>query len=1134
MKRRMVAGATVACAMTAAVPAVARAQDAAVLTGRVVSDRSGEGVAGATVAIPELNIGTLTNASGNFTLSVPAARVRGQSVGLAVRFIGFRPQRRTLTLTTGRQTLAFTLVTDASRLSEVVVTGVSVATERVKVPFAVTKIDSTQSPVTNINPLAQLQGKVPGANIVAASGRPGSPPSVLLRGPKSLNASGRSQEPLYIVDGVILNNGATFNGLGGSIGDINPQDIASVEVVKGAAAASLYGSQAANGVIQITTKRGSGAGGVHFGARSEYGKSDIENEIGIAQRQALLMNETQDRFCITNGLTAAVGVGCYRTVDYLSENVRINQNALDYATGTVSFPIDPGSGLQGRDARRMFQTNPWPGNNYDAVAEFARPQPLTINQLDMTGKFGGTDLFAAANYTDQGGGIKYLNGYQRGSFRLNAGQQVGSNVQIGGNTYFSRSAVDGFNQEAGGAAFFRLTRTPPIVDLGRTDSAGRLLIRPNIQGGGAQNENALYSLQNVSRIDYRDRFIGALSGRYTPSRYLNADASFGYDNEAQSGRQFSNRGYRTTGPAASPSTNNGAINTYNQNNRSMNGRVSAVAPNISPFQSLVLSPSISALYLQQDIEYRGQSGSQLSVSNVTDLQNATQTTLFAQATRQSVRQLTYSGGLRAEFRDRYIIDGAMRRDGNSTFGIENRWKNYGRIAGSWIVSSEPFFKNVSAIDLLKFSANYGTSGLQPAFSSQYETYTIGAGGTLTPATLGNSHLKPQVDKGSELIAEIGAFHNFNFTGTYALSHTFNQILLVTLPAAQRFQYQWQNAGTLQNKTVELALAFPVLKAKGLDWTGRATFERTITKITQLDIPAYVTGGTLQATDQLFRIAKGERVGTFYGRAFATSCSDLPANAAAVCGGPGSQYQKNSDGFIVWTGGYGLNEGYSGNHWNTTLAGNSAVAPYPLANINLAWGHPITRRDPTTGAALQVPLGQSLPKFRWSVNNSVSYKKFTLYGLVDAAVGQSVYNQGRGWSYLDFLSKDQDQSGKAVGDVKPISYYYRTQVENTSGLGGLYDILGPNNYFVEHASYAKLRETTVQYHVGRLGFARGDWTVGVTGRNLHTWTNYSGFDPEVGLTANNGAGSLGSGAISGVDAFTFPNLRTFSFNISTRF
>src|SRR5206468_3812330 len=166
-------------------------------------------------------------------------------------------------------------------------------------------------PVTGNSALAGLAGKVTGMSVVSAGGRPGTAPSIMLRGPKSINSSA-SRTPLILVDGVILN---------GSSNDINPDDIESVEVVKGAAASSLYGSRAGNGVIQITTKSAKNSlEGVTFHFRNEAGASDVERDFGLAKYHALVMDETNRQFC------AAVSGQplCARTFDYFFEQSRIN------------------------------------------------------------------------------------------------------------------------------------------------------------------------------------------------------------------------------------------------------------------------------------------------------------------------------------------------------------------------------------------------------------------------------------------------------------------------------------------------------------------------------------------------------------------------------------------------------------------------------------------------------------------------------------------------------------------------------------------------------------------------------------------------------------------------------------------
>src|SRR5215208_6846965 len=348
------------------------------ITGRVASD-DGRPLEGANVFITEMNVSVGTNAQGRYSILIPAARVQGQAVNVRVRSIGFTPQAKPVTVQAGEQTVDFTLAVDVQRLNTVVTTGVTAGTEKAKVPFAVDRVTAADLPVPAVNPLTQLQGKVAGANIVSASGRPGAQPAVLLRGPKSMNASGRGQDPLYIVDGVILNGG---------LPDLNPLDIESVEVVKGAAAASLYGARAGNGVIQITTKSGkSGSDGLRWTVNSEYGTSDIERNIGIAQNHALLMDPTGTRFCRavsgSTNVTADARYNCATTFDYNAVQTAINNVPGDSvpSANVPSFPIDPGSTINGGVLRQRFQVEQWPGRTYNAVDQFVNPKPLYQNNL---------------------------------------------------------------------------------------------------------------------------------------------------------------------------------------------------------------------------------------------------------------------------------------------------------------------------------------------------------------------------------------------------------------------------------------------------------------------------------------------------------------------------------------------------------------------------------------------------------------------------------------------------------------------------------------------------------------------------------------------------------------------------------
>jgi hypothetical protein len=257
------------------------------------------------------------------------------------------------------------------------------------------------------------------------------------------------------------------------------------------------------------------------------------------------------------------------------------------------------------------------------------------------------------------------------------------------------------------------------------------------------------------------------------------------------------------------------------------------------------------------------------------------------------------------------------------------------------------------------------------------------------------------------------------------------------------------------------------------------------------------------------------------------------NFQADCGTPTSSFQVNDDGLVVWTGGHGLGEGITSNLWSTALP--SAGSPWGRP---LNWGMPITVRDTLCIAApsascpvLASPLGHALPDFNFAVSQTFNWRRLSVYGLLQGVMGRDVWNQGRHWAHLDLLAADIDQAGRTPQAAKPTGYYWRAGPPDNVGLNGLYDNLGfyPNSYFVEDASYVKLRELVFSYNFGPVGGV-GNWTASLAGRNLFTITNYTGFDPEVGQSG----GLANSGLVTAIDAFTFPNTRSLTFGLSTSF
>jgi TonB-linked SusC/RagA family outer membrane protein len=1092
-----------------AASAAAQAQSA-VIAGRVLTNQ-GQPLQGANVFITDMNISVGTNAAGRYSISIPGERVRGQSATLRIRSIGFKPEARQIRITAGSQTIDFALAEDVNRLENVVVTGVATGTAARNVPFAVSRVDTTQMPVIGANAIQQLQGKVAGANIQSTSGRPGSTPGIVLRGPTSINASGRGQGPLYIVDGVLLN---------GSVPDINPNDIESVEIVKGMAAASLYGATAGGGVINITTKSGRTATeGVKVGMRSEYGMNDIPHQFFMAQQTFLPFNPTGDFYCAD---VSSGGSPCARYIDMNAERRRINDVPTPHALLPQDFLYDAGisNNPQRYRALNMFQANSFP-ETFNQVEQATKVDRWQSTNLDVRGKMGGTGFFASANHANQAGAFRFLQGYQRSSGRLNVDQLIGSKVTLQATSFYSTITEDGANQE-GGTGFFRLSRSPAFVNQQSRDALGRLYIRSNPLAQGEQNANPLYYLESYNQDIQKTRFLGSTQAKYAALDWLDFNGDFAYDRGTSATTWIQDRGFRTTDVDAASMV--GWMQAVSSDTRSLNTSAGfAMRPSVHSGLTSTITGQV--LWAAQQGREQFAYGENLAVPGLRTLDAASKNKDI-RSSSWDIRALSYRAGADLEYLERYILSLSVRREGSSLFGESNRWANFPRVAGAWIASSEPWWP-VPGLTLAKVRAAWGRAGQRPSFPAQYETYNVSRStGALSPATLGNVNLRP------EILTELEVGTDFEVLGRYALNLTYaksvaeDQILNVPYPVGSGFPNQWQNAGQLTNKTWEASLDIPLISRQNMRWSTRLIYDRNRAMITRLDVPPYTTTGGVQGSESMFFVRPGERLGTIYGRGFVTSCDQLPGAFAGQCGGPGAQFQANDQGFIVWTGGLAPTQGITDNAWNASL--NPQNAPWGTRAV---WGMPLVLRD-SMNNPMQVPLGNATPDWHGGLSSNFSIGRFSAYGLLDGSFGRRVWNEGYHWALGDFMSGTVDQAGRSVETAKPMGYYYRAGpgLGGSSGVGGLYDVLGPSNESVEDASYVKLREMSVSYNVGAVG-GQGNWTVGFVGRNLHTWTKYRGYDPEVGRS---GGTQLANPALVGLDYFTFPNLRTFTLQVSTAF
>jgi TonB-linked SusC/RagA family outer membrane protein len=1112
--------------MVVAAPA-AVAQQVGTVRGTVVEAATLQPIAAAQVVIEGTQLGTLTDNQGRFNiLNVPA----GAQTVRVVR-IGFGTLTQAVEVVSGQAvTVQLRVATEAIALQEIVVTGVGGATARAKVPFAVEQIRAEDLPVAMVSAGQAIQGKVAGAQVVSGSGRPGSGHSVLLRGATSIDATGRNQEPLFVVDGVIVGAGTV---------DIDGLDIENIEIVRGAAGASLYGSRAANGVIQITTRRGQRAQAdqVRYTLRSETGRS------ALAKSPEMLLTDAH----------------FFRLVDTVAVLPRFDAagNRVINPNGTLASDTVPGryfltpGGVPCRwlecssvqlagqgagpgqvaNAWNTYATQSWPGQTFDQVQAITQRGGFAQQSVSVEGRSGATNFFASFSRTEDQGILPGFDGYRRNNFRVNVDQSVRPTLQLSASAFYSRGRNDQF-PETNGNPFFRLTRLPAGVDLTACDprlgldptrscahAPDSMVLVANPSLTAAESVNPLYEFLTRQYTVDRSRFLGSSNLRFSPAPFFDFDLAASYDRLDYDEEDYRPLGYRTPTPA--PATNRGTLFRWLTQTEAMNlAGTGTFRFNLA--DGIRNRTQLRYLYEQSDFSWNLASGHSFGVEGIKEWGNIDQTTIGASSILQPVRSDGYFLLTNFDIHDRYIIDALARNDGSSLFGPDQRRHWYYRLAGAWRLGEEPWF-NAPFVDELKLRYALGTAGNRPQFAAQYETFSL-AGGLITPLTLGNRELRPEHSTEQEMGIDLAFLNRFVVALTYANSVTDDQILRRPLPGYTGYREQWVNAGTLEGNTFEASLDARLLERGAFRWNGRVVFDRTTSTITGLNVPAFrygLSNAEGQNIQTIFYAREGERLGTFYGAQAATSCEHLPAGMS--CDG----FEVNRDGYLVWVGAHGLdNRDAWGEFVPATVSG---AAPH-LASM--MYGTPFRGQcaDRVSGEqTLYCPLGSTVPDFSLALSSNMNWRGFTLYGLVDAVQGISVYNQPLQWATFRRTSGFYDERDLPEDQQRPLGYFDALY----GGMGGLQ----PSSVFVEDASFVKLREVSVGYRLGGdqlsgiplLGQFSG-MGINVQGRNLLTWTDYRGFDPEVGM----GAGSTGSAALGRVEGYQYPNFRTWTLGIELNF
>ena len=994
------------------------------IKGTVSQKSDGITLPGVNVYVKGTIVGSSTNIDGYYEIDVPE-----DATTLVFSFLGFKTVEVPIA---NQTTIDVQLVEDVFGLEEVVIAGVASATPRRNLSISVTKIggkEINEAPASSA--VSALQGKVAGLNISSANGLPGGGASIQIRGATSLRGN---QKPMVILDGNILYT---------NLADINSDDIESVEVVKGAAAAALYGSQAGNGVIVINTKRGKGAGkestSVIF--RQEVGFQKLAKQIKQSTHHPYKLADDWEDYPYTR----------YANIWYNDDGYPVSGNKL----------------LNDNDS--SYADQPY-ARLYDHQDRFFKNGMYNTTYISFLGASKSSNFMVSYERNNQDGIIFETGGYTRNNLRLNLDHNISTKIRVSTSNLFLTTKSD---NPGSNSTFTDLLFIGPDVDLMEDNNNGTpYRITPD---PWSIAENPLYPLANMDRTSDRMSFIGNVRAYWDIMEGLIFNVKYAYEYRNKQWSTYTPKGYLGN----YPSNVGGSL--YKQAFFEFNQNFQATLNYNKQIKDFTTKLKLS--YLYENIANNGfwATGRNFSVYDVPQLDWTDNTEATLGSSEQKITSINYISILDVDYKNKYIFSLQYRMDGSSLFGENERWHPFYRVSGAYRITEDV---QIPGIDELKIRAAYGNSGQRPGFDNQYETWK-GGYGYAYPSTLGNKDLKPSITTELEVGLNMEFLQHFSFEFIYSHGITDGAIQLAPLYSHSGYPYQWQNVGTIQADVFEATLSAQLFSNRKLTWNASLIFDRLRQKITEMTIPPYNTGPY-----NAFLFAEGETFAVIYGYSWLTSLDDMAAQLPS--GKTIDDYQINSDGYVVPKGSGGTNDEI-----------------------------PILLDKDNDGLADKVEIGNGNPVFNLSLNNTLTFKRFTLYSLFSWKNGGEIYNYTRQYTFRDLRDIEFDQSGKPEGEKKTINYY-STFYKNTE----------INDYFIESGSYLKLREAALYYTFDKhqlINIFNGLFQairIGFQAHNIFTISNYRGYDPEVasGRDLSNYP----------IDNFGYPNFRTFTGSIQVTF
>lgn len=1031
MYRKLLMMTLIMCASTA----LAFAQNG-VLTGKITAPETGEELTGVNIFIVELGRGAATDIDGDYTIE----NITPGEYSVRVSYVGFSNIEETITITAGENVKNYELKSDVGLLDEIIVSGVGGETERKKLTVSVSKVDEAQLsrvPATSVS--GSLAGKVSGVTIRNSSGQPGGASQIQLRGDNNLSVG---SSPLIIVDGVILE---------GTMADINSEDIQNIEVVKGAAASSLYGSRAGNGVVVISTKRGRDLsdGQVDIDVRNEVGIQQLENYIDLAMHHPFeLASDWQDF------------EGQYTKFDGVTYPAEYSGGFDDGVSGSRTPSAD------------RYMDNPF-AITKDPQKEFFQNGTNYTNYVSLATRVDKINIFSSFENSSQEGIIPETNGFDRQNFRVNADWDISDRIKFSASNLIVRSTSNA--PGGGGTIFFDIVLAEPdnVLDMEHPDGQP-YYIRHN---QWSNEENPFYNVYKQQRTEDRQRFLGNYNLQVNFTDWLEYRGSYSIENNNTRYTEYDpfDTWTITGGGGLGIGYTEGSLYKFSSEEDSQTSQHRLTAR--QQIGKLFSRLTLSYLWENRDYESFYADGDDFAIRELPRFQAMDPDNISAGSYLEDVRAENYFVIGSFDWDDKFILDGMFRRDGSSLFGPDSRWNNYYRVSGAYRIT-EDF--EIPGVDELKIRAAQGTAGIRPGFSWQYETFGVSQG-SASKSQLGNKNLKPSQTKETEFAVNGTISSLIDFELIYSNSVTTDQFLNVPLLPVAGFSSQWQNAGTIDSESFEVNIQSSIINKSDVSWDLGITWSTSSQTITKLDVPPYQSG-----PGGVFYIREGEDYGAIYGFDWVRSL-DVMANQVPA-GETIDDYEINSEGYVIPAG----------------TEGSPLESPVKLLDEN--------------GDDAFVQIGNGRPDWTGGISNTVRYKGLSAYVLLDIKKGGDVYNRKSQWLTRDSRNGIMDMSGVAEDEKKAFDYYQ-----------GFYDVNTNNAYWVEDAGYVKLREVSLSYDFSQdqLATLTGNTLKGATisaiGRNLLTFTGYSGYDPEVGSIRSpyDGTGS-------------YPNFRNMALSLSLKF